>query len=102
MRFVVHKMGLKDKKGQGRVTWVIVVMLIAVVVTIVILNFSSKGMDKGEKGLFSCQGKGGSCVVSIEGKDCAYTCDDAKQIVSPILQCSDDKGKERCCCVKKD
>ena len=102
MRFVVNKMVLNDKNGQGRVTWVIVVMLIAVVVTIVILNFSSEGMDKGEKGLFSCQGKGGSCEVSIEGKDCAYTCDEANLIVSPMLQCPDENDKERCCCVKKD
>ena len=97
-------MNLKDKIGQGRVTWVLVVMLIAIVVMIVLLLFFDEGVDKGQKGLFSCEGKSGICLAPNPDldNDCGLTCKAQDRVVSTMLQCSSSSEGDRCCCLKKD
>lgn len=84
----VPKMVNGVKKAEMNMWWVIMGGVAVMVMVIILIIIFSGGVEKGQKGLFSCISKGGSCK-SLD--DCV------KEGGSPdeTFQCS--KPDELCC-----
>jgi len=53
------------KKAQGRTFWIVITAIVALVVLVVLLLIFTGKTGMLEKGLMSCEGKGGVCVEKI-------------------------------------
>lgn len=51
-----------SKRGQGTTFWIIITAVIALVVLVILLMIFAGKTGMLEKGLMSCEGKGGFCV----------------------------------------
>ncbi len=83
------------KKAEMNMWWVIMGAVAVMVMVIILIIIFSGGVEKGQKGLFSCISKGGTCKSLNE-------CVEGGGNPDETFQCSPDEktGESRLCCFK--
>lgn len=84
-----------EKKAETNMWWVIIGAVLVMIIVIILLVIFGGGAEKGQKGLFGCLSKGGSCKTLDK-------CSEEGGTPSETFECSANKqGEPQVCCFKR-